>query len=132
MASSGITIYIPYDSTQFDYYLKLSISIISIQLSKILMFFLNSYNMIHNVDNIQPETLNLRIHCTIVTGTLLIYNKDAIKKNAIFLVFFFLDLEHSHISKKKLTCLHVHYASMTSEQTQGHLQKRKLSRSPVI
>ena len=64
------------------------------------MFFFNSYNMIHNVDNIQPETLNLRIHCTIVTGTLLIYNKDAIKKNAIFLVFFFLDLEHSHISKK--------------------------------
>ena len=101
MASSGVTIYIPYDSTQFDYYLKLSISIISIQLNKILMFFFfNSYNMIHNVDNIQPETLNLRIHCTIVTGTLLIYNKDAIKKNAIFLVFFFLDLEHSHISKK--------------------------------
>ena len=100
MVSSGVTIYIPYDSTQFDYYLKLSISIISIQLSKILMFFFNSYNMIHNVDNIQPETLNLRIHCTIVTGTLLIYNKDAIKKNAIFLVFFFLDLEHSHISKK--------------------------------
>ena len=56
--------------------------------------------MIHNVDNIQPETLNLRIHCTIVTGTLLIYNKDTIKKNAIFLVFFFLDLEHPHISKK--------------------------------
>lgn len=85
MASSGVTIYITYDSTQFDYYLKLSISIISIQLSKILMFFfLNSYNMIHNVDNIQPETLNLRIHCTIVTGTLLICNKDAIKKNAIF------------------------------------------------
>lgn len=100
MASSGVTIYIPYDSTQFDYYLKLSISIISIQLSKTLMFFfLNSYNMIHNVDNIQPETLNLRIHCTIVTGTLLIYNKDAIKK-CNFLVFFFLDLEHSHISKK--------------------------------
>ena len=100
MASSGATIYIPYDSTQFDYYLKLSISIISIQLSKILMFFFNSYNMIHIVDNIQPETLNLRIHCTIVTGTLLIYNKDTIKKNAIFLVFFFLDLEHPHISKK--------------------------------
>lgn len=86
MASSGVTIHIPYDSTQFDYYLKLSISIISIQLNKILMFFFffNSYNMIHNVDNIQPETLNLRIHCTIVIGTLLIYNKDAIKKNAIF------------------------------------------------
>lgn len=40
--------------------------------------------MIHNVDNIQPETLNLRIHCTIVIRTLLIYNKDVIKKNAIF------------------------------------------------
>lgn len=40
--------------------------------------------MIHNVDNIQPETLNLRIHCTIVTGTLLIYNKDAIKKKCNF------------------------------------------------
>ena len=39
VASSGVTIHIPYDSTQFDYYLKLSISIISIQLSKILMFF---------------------------------------------------------------------------------------------
>lgn len=87
MASSGVTIHIPYDSTQFDYYLKLSISIISIQLSKILMFFfLNSYNMIHNVDNIQPETLNLRIHCTIVTGTLLICNKDAIKKMQFFSV----------------------------------------------
>lgn len=85
VASSGVTIHIPYDSTQFDYYLKLSISIISIQLSKILMFFFfNSYNMIHNVDNIQPETLNLRIHCTIVIRTLLIYNKDVIKKNAIF------------------------------------------------
>ena len=101
MASSGVTIHIPYDSTQFDYYLKLSISIISIQLSKILMFFFfNSYNMIHNVDNIQPETLNLRIHCTIVIRTLLIYNKDVIKKKCNFLVFFFLDLEHSHISKK--------------------------------
>ena len=87
MASSGVTIYIPYDSTQFDYYLKLSISIISIQLNKILMlFFFNSYNMIHNVDNIQPETLNLRIHCTIVIGTLLIYNKDAIKKMQFFSV----------------------------------------------
>lgn len=86
MASSGVTIYIPYDSTQFDYYLKLSISIISIQLSKILMFFFNSYNMIHNVDNIQPETLNLRIQCTIVIGTLLIYNKDAIKKMQFFSV----------------------------------------------
>ena len=85
MASSGVTIYITYDSTQFDYYLKLSISIISIQLNKILMFFFfNSYNMIHNVDNIQPETLNLRIHCAIVTGTLLIYNKDAIKKMQFF------------------------------------------------
>ena len=65
-----------------------------------MFFFFNSYNMIHNVDNIQPETLNLRIHCTIVIRTLLIYNKDVIKKKCNFLVFFFLDLEHSHISKK--------------------------------
>ena len=33
---------------------------------------------------------------------------------------------------KKLTCLHVHYASMTSEPTQGPLQKRKLSHWPLM
>ena len=66
----------------------------------------NSYNMTYNT------TLNPQFEDTIVTATSLIYYKDAIKK--------------------KLTCLHVHYASMTSEPTQGPVQKRKLSHWPLM
>jgi len=55
----------------------------------------------HDTQCKQPTTLNSQFEDTIVTGTLLIYYKDAIKKkNMQFVSFhleFFLDLVHSQI-----------------------------------
>ena len=99
----------------------------SIRLCKILMVF-NLYNMTHST------TLNPQFEDTIVTATLLIYYKDAIKKKHAICqnVSVLLSSALSDFSLKKLTCLHVRYASMTSEPTQGALQKRKLSHWPLM
>ena len=88
----------------------------------------NSYNMTHNT------TLNPQFEDTIVTATSLIYYKDAIKKKHATCqnVSVLLSSALSDFSLKKLTCLHVHYASMTSEPTQGLLQKRQLSHWPLM
>ena len=89
----------------------------------------NSYNLTHNT------TLNPQFEDTIVTATSLMYYKDAIikKKHAMCQnVSVLLPSALSAFALKKLTCLHVHYASMTSEPTQGPLQKRQLSHWPLM
>ena len=53
----------------------------------------------------------------------------------MFFFEFFLESRSSalsYFSLKKVTCLHGHYANMTSEQTQCPLQKRKLSHWPLM
>lgn len=66
-------------------------------------------------------------------GTLLIYNKDAILRNIQFVsVLLSRSSALLDFSLKKLTCLHVYYASTTCEQTQGPLQKRKLYHWPLM